>query len=99
MPWAEHRNMRAHSRKVRRRAGEKIVRVPAPNTILRKRKLEWMKLTCQRRRDRFRRWDDIVCAARIAAAYEQNRTSFHFESKRPLGLAEIGHLNGWSGLL
>src|SRR5438105_9122119 len=86
--------MRAHVRNVCRRAGEKMMRLPARNPILLKRKLKWMKLTCQRRRDRFRWWDDIVCAARIVAAYEQNRHACHFESKRPLELAEIGHLNG-----
>ncbi len=94
MPWAKHRDVRAHVRNVRRRAGEKMVRVPVRNTILRKRKLKWMKLTCQCRRDGFRRWNDMICAARIAAAHEQNRHARPFESKRPLELTQIGHLHG-----
>src|SRR5947207_15478243 len=94
MPWAKHRNMRAHVQNVRRHAGEKMLRAPALNAILRKRKLKWMKLTCQCRRDGFRRWNDTVCAARIAAAHEQNRHARSFESKRPFEMTKIGRLFG-----
>src|SRR5262245_36953266 len=93
---AKHRNMRTHVRNVPRRPSEKMVRVPPLNAVFLKRKLNWLKLAGQRTHAQLRRWDQMVCAARVPAAHKQNRHARVFESKRPFELIKIGPLYGCS---